>query len=91
MSDSSKNNKEKDRKTNEKNSKRAEAVKNPKSSPLKWFREARAEFKKVTWPTPKQTMKNTNTVLIMLVVAGIALWGLDWLLGEGFKLILGVK
>jgi preprotein translocase subunit SecE len=80
--------KEKEKKLNEKNSKRAESMKSPKKSPLKWFKEARAEFKKVTWPTPKQTAKNTWIVLVMLTIAGICIWGLDQGMEWVFNLIL---
>ena len=80
--------KEAEKKVNEKNAKKAEAAKNPKRSPLKWFKEARAEFKKVTWPTPRQVMKNTSVVLTILAIAGIAIWGLDQGLDALFALIL---
>ncbi|MCL2071772.1 MAG: preprotein translocase subunit SecE [Oscillospiraceae bacterium] len=80
--------KEKEKKQNEKNAKLAELAKKPKRSPLKWFKEARAEFKKVTWPTPKQVVKNTSVVLTMLAIAGISVWGLDKLLDFLFGLII---
>jgi preprotein translocase subunit SecE len=80
--------KEKEKKLNEKNSKRAEAAKAPSRSPLKWFREARAEFKKVTWPTPKQVINNTSIVLVVLTIAGISIWGLDLLMTGLFNLAL---
>jgi preprotein translocase subunit SecE len=66
-------------------------VKAEKRSPLKWFREARAEFKKVTWPAPKQTMRNTTIVLGILVAAGAAIWALDQVLEFLFQLILGIR
>jgi preprotein translocase subunit SecE len=62
-----------------------------KRTPLKWFKEARAEFKKVTWPTPKQTLRNTLIVLCVLTVAGAAIWGLDQGLAYLFRLMLGVS
>ncbi|MCL1881459.1 MAG: preprotein translocase subunit SecE [Oscillospiraceae bacterium] len=63
---------------------------NEKRSPMKWFREARAEFKKVTWPTRQQTFRNTSIVLLVLVLAGAAIWGLDQILSFLFRLLLGV-
>ncbi|MCL2036769.1 MAG: preprotein translocase subunit SecE [Oscillospiraceae bacterium] len=81
-------NKEKEKKANERNAKLVAAAKKPKRSFFQYFKEARAEFKKVTWPTPKQVLNNTSVVLTMLAVAGIALWGLDQLLEQAFKLIL---
>ena len=58
---------------------------------MKWFREAKSEFKKVTWPAPKQTLRNTSVVLAVLVVAGASIWGLDKLLAFGFKKMLGIE
>jgi preprotein translocase subunit SecE len=80
--------KEKEKKVNEKNARLAEAAKRPRKSPLKWFKEARAEFKKVTWPTPKQVRNNTSVVLVMLAIAGMAIWGLDQILEGMFSLAL---
>jgi preprotein translocase subunit SecE len=80
--------KEKEKKSYEKSAKIAEAAKAPKKSPLKWFREARAEFKKVTWPTPKQVVNNTSVVLTMLAIAGMAIWGFDQLVDWIFALVL---
>jgi preprotein translocase subunit SecE len=75
-----------------KDSKKSDAKKAPpKRSPLKWFREAKAEFKKVTWPTPKQTLKNTSIVLGVLMVSGVAIWALDQGLLRLFNLILGIE
>ena len=80
--------KAKEKKLNARNAKLAELAKRPRRSPRKWFREARAEFKKVTWPTPKQVVKSTYVVLMMLTVAGIAIWGLDKIIAGSLNLIL---
>jgi preprotein translocase SecE subunit len=80
--------KEKEKKLNEKNAKLAELAKNPKKSPRQWFKDARAEFKKVTWPTPKQVKNNTLVVLTMLAIAGMAIWGLDQIMEGLFNLAL---
>jgi preprotein translocase subunit SecE len=80
--------KEKEKKLHEKNAKIAELAKNPKKSPLKWFKEARAEFRKVTWPTRKQVRNNTTVVLTMLAIAGMAIWGLDQIMTGIFNLAL---
>ena len=81
-------NKEKEKKENEKNAKRVETAKTPKRSPIRWLKDARSEFKKVTWPTPKQVVNNTSKVLVILTIAGLALWGLDSIMERVFKLIL---
>ncbi len=43
----------------------------------KWFRDMKSELKKVVWPTPKQTAKNTLVALVMIVVCAVVLWGFD--------------
>lgn len=42
-----------------------------------WFRDLKAELKKVVWPTPKQTANNTLVALVVIVAAAIVLWGFD--------------
>lgn len=43
----------------------------------KWFKEARVELKKVTWPTWKQTLNNTLIVLAFCVVVGLCIFAFD--------------
>ena len=43
------------------------------SKMAKWFRELRAELKKVIWPTPKQTANNTMVVIIMVLLVGVVI------------------
>ncbi|MDR0196842.1 MAG: preprotein translocase subunit SecE [Oscillospiraceae bacterium] len=76
------------KKLSEKRARRAAAAKKPKKSVFRYFKDARAEFKKVTWPTPRQTVNNTAAVLSMLVVAGLAIWGLDKAFESLFGLVL---
>ncbi|MDQ2086693.1 preprotein translocase subunit SecE [Herbivorax sp. ANBcel31] len=45
---------------------------------LKFFKEVRSELKKVIWPTKTQLMNNTLTVLIMCLIIGAFIWGLDY-------------
>jgi preprotein translocase subunit SecE len=58
------------------------------TSPGKYLREVRAELKKVTWPTPKQTASYTGFVVIfsLVVVAIISL--LDSIFNFGLHLYL---
>ena len=48
---------------------------------VKYFKDAKAEFKKVVWPTPKETTRNTIVVLIMSLMASLVIFGLDSLFG----------
>ena len=43
----------------------------------KWFREMRAELKKVAWPSKKQVLQNTLVVLVSVVVVGVFVWIFD--------------
>ena len=43
----------------------------------RWFREMKSELKKVVWPTGKETMKNTGTVLLCSVLVGAFIWIFD--------------
>ncbi len=77
------------KKENEKKSRQAQAAKKPKKNFLKYFKDARSEFKKVVWPSRKQVFNNTVVVLVAIVVSGIAIWGVDSIFGLLIKLMLG--
>ena len=48
---------------------------------VKYFKDARSEFKKVVWPTPKDTTHNTVVVIILCGLAALFIYGLDSLFG----------
>ena len=60
------------------------------TSPAKFFREVRQEVGKVSWPTRKETMVSTITVLILLVVAAIFFFVVDGLISSAVQLLLGL-
>lgn len=60
----------------EKKSKDKKPVKKKKGI-VKFFKDARSEFKKVVWPTPKETTRNTIVVLVMCFIASLVVFGLD--------------
>lgn len=43
----------------------------------KFSKEARAELRKVHWPTRQETVQTTLLVVAMVVLAGLVLWGID--------------
>ena len=43
----------------------------------RWFHEMKSELKKVVWPSGKETMKNTGTVLLCSLVVGAFIWIFD--------------
>lgn len=48
---------------------------------IKYLKDAKAEFKKVVWPTPKETTHNTVVVVVMCGLAALFVFGLDSLFG----------
>ncbi|MND98495.1 preprotein translocase subunit SecE [compost metagenome] len=52
-------------------------------------KEARAEIRKVVWPTRQETTQTTLIVVAVVVVMALLLWGLDTLLGWLVSLIVG--
>ena len=48
-----------------------------KKSLLKFFRESKAEMKKVTWPSKEQLIHNTVVILVFIAVVTIILSALD--------------
>jgi preprotein translocase subunit SecE len=48
-----------------------------KTSPAQFVREVRQELSKVTWPTRKETVVTTISVLAMSVLAALFFFGID--------------
>ena len=42
-----------------------------------FFRASVGEIKKITWPTVAQTTKNFGVVVLVIIVAGLFIYGLD--------------
>ncbi|MFZ2538653.1 MAG: preprotein translocase subunit SecE [Oscillospiraceae bacterium] len=55
----------------------------------RFFKDLRSEFKKIVWPTKKQTMQHTGVVILFMGIAAIAIWSLDWVFINIFNLMLG--
>ena len=53
---------------------------NPISKISTFFKEVGLEMKKVNWPTKKDTLINTVTVILISIIAAIFLGGLDYIL-----------
>ena len=56
----------------------------------KWFRDMKSELKKVVWPTPKQTAKNTFVALVVIVVCAVVLWGFDSVADATVKALINI-
>ena len=60
----------------------------PRTTPIQFLREVRAEARKVTWTSWKETWITSVMVGIMVVVTAIFFFGIDWILGLGISAIL---
>ena len=47
---------------------------------VSFFRSCIGEIKKITWPTVSQTTKNFGIVVLVILVSGLVIYGLDRLL-----------
>lgn len=74
-------------KANKKKSQR----KNPFKSIASFFKGVNAERKKVVWPTGKETIKNSIIVLIVVLIVGLAIYGVDTVLSLGMKGLKSLK
>jgi len=54
-----------------------------------FLKESRAELKKVTWPTSKQTIASTSVVIVITVIVSLALGLVDFGLAKIIRVILG--
>ena len=84
IKDKAKKGEEKSKKTDKKDKekdKKAAKEKKQKRGPIKYLKDAKSEFKKVVWPTPKETSRNTVVVVIVCLLAGALVFGLDSLFG----------
>jgi preprotein translocase subunit SecE len=61
-----------------------------RSGPIEFFRQVRAEGKKVTWPTRKETTISTVFVFIMVFIASIFLYFADQIIAFLVSQIIGL-
>jgi len=50
---------------------------------------SKLELKRVTWPTPKQTLASTSVVIIVVIIVSAFLGIVDFGLTKVVKLVLG--
>ncbi len=58
------------------------------ASPAGFLRETRDELKKVVWPTRQEVIRLTLVVIVVSLVVGIFLGGLDFLFTSLLKIIV---
>jgi preprotein translocase subunit SecE len=61
-----------------------------KTSPAQFVREVRQELGKVTWPTRRELLATTASVLVMSAVAALFFFLADQVIAAGVRLILGL-
>lgn len=59
-----------------------------KFSMKRYFRETKAEMKKVSWPSRKELLQHTEVVLVSILIIGLALWAVDMAFGRILNLFL---
>jgi preprotein translocase subunit SecE len=65
-------------------------VKNSENAVQRYFRETLGELRKVNWPTWPEAKRLTGLVLLVMLVVGIFLAGVDYLSGALINLVLGI-
>lgn len=63
-------------------------------NPVNWalqgrefFSEVQLEWKKVTWPTQKETIGGTVGVIVLVALVAVALFAVDGILGWAMRMI----
>lgn len=65
-------------------------VKNSENAVQRYIRETMGELRKVNWPTWPEAKRLTGLVLLVMLVVGIFLAGIDYLSGALINLVLGI-
>ena len=67
-------------------------TKNPsKGGVLKFFREVKAEVKRITWPSKNDTKKALIAVSVVVLIYIVLVGGLDYIFSSLFKLMFNLK
>ena len=61
-----------------------------RTSPMQFINQVRAEARKITWPSRKETWITSVMVFIMVLIASIFFWIVDTGLGFLFRWIIGL-
>ena len=64
-------------------------IKNAAEKVRQFLAGSKVELKKVTWPTPKQTLASTAVVIIVVVIVSLFVGVVDFGLTKVVKLVLG--
>ena len=64
---------------------------NEKAPKKSFFKGLKAEFKKIIWPSRETVLKESGVVLVISVVLGLVIFGVDILIKLGLGAILGLS
>ncbi len=53
-----------------------------------FFKDSRAELKKVTWPTAKQLAQKTSIVIVLVLVISLIVFVLDTVFEKGYQFVM---
>ena len=65
-------------------------VRNSENAVQRYFRETLGELRKVNWPTWPEAKRLTGLVLLVMLVVGIFLAGVDYLSSALVNIVLGI-
>ena len=65
-------------------------VRNSENAVQRYFRETLGELRKVNWPTWPEAKRLTGLVLLVMLVVGIFLAGVDYLSSALVSIVLGI-
>jgi preprotein translocase subunit SecE len=66
----------------------AQRLKTERTRPTEFVREVRGELRKVAWPTREEVVRYSTIVLIALAVFTAFVFGIDYVFGELFRILL---
>jgi preprotein translocase subunit SecE len=66
----------------------AQRIKSERTKPAEFVREVRGELRKVSWPTREEVIRYSTIVLVALVIFTAFIFGVDFVFGELFRLVL---
>jgi preprotein translocase subunit SecE len=53
------------------------------------FKEARAEVRRITWPSRQETLSTSGVVVVAVLISALVLWAIDAALGALVSLVVG--
>ncbi|MBO5485403.1 MAG: preprotein translocase subunit SecE [Eubacterium sp.] len=58
-----------------------------KTSKPGFFKSVKSEFKKCTWPKKEELAKQSALVIVVSVILGVVIAGIDWAIRYGLELM----